>query len=579
MISSTASKLPSVERPWLKYFSDEVKKEVIAKETMYQRLVTANRDKLDRVAYDYLDMPATFAKLISDVEEAASAFAALGVKKGDIVACLSMSCPEVITAMYALNKLGAAILLLDPRRSPEEIKHFVGISKCKILMVTDIFYPNIERVIPNLNLQNVIVSKVGRSAGAAAKVVLAIRNKDIKISYGSYILSFDDFLKRGAGVKTSMVGYYEFDLAAITLSGGTTGTPKGIMITNRMVSTLVLDVHAMSSFKSKNTCTISIAPVFSSYGFICGTHMPLSYGHKTVVIPKPEADKFSKLFIKHKPGNITLVPGFYEKLVDNKRLKRTDMSFLVNAVSGGDSMSAGLEVKTNKFLKEHHAQLSSVSQGYGMSEMCSAVTVCTSTAYKFSSVGIPMLHVNLCICEPGTTKELGYYQPGEICTSGPSLMKGYLCNEEETNKAVLTHEDGTRWYHSGDMGFIDKDGFLFFTGRIKLSIPLPDGHKVFPIQLTDVVSKVPNVASCACVGVKDGKSEQGLWPVVAVVLKDKALKEQTLKDVKAALKCGVEERSQPIDIYEVDELPLIGMGKFDYKKIAEDYMTAHGISF
>ena len=478
--------------------------------------------------------------------------------------------------MYALNKLGAAIMLLDPRRSIEEIKYYTEVGHVEYLFVNDVFYKNIEPVIPELSLKKIVISPLGRSMDVISKSVLALKMRKLKIPYDENLLSYETFLKNGKGVQTEEVGNDEFELAAITFTGGTTGLPKGIMISNLMMTIITEDLRGLNADGGKFR-SMGIVPIFAAYGLACGTHGPLGLNAEVVLIALPDPEGFSKLFKKHKPTNIVLVPGFFEKLVDSKVVRNLNMSFLLSAASGGDTMSAGLEKRTNSFLKAHNAIYPHVAQGYGMSEMCSVVTVCYGKAYKPGSVGIPMIHVNLCICEPGTTKELGYGQSGEICASGPSLMLGYLNNKEETDKVIFIHEDGQRWIHSGDIGYLDEDGFLFFEGRIKRAIPRFDGHKVFPVQLENVISKVSNVAECACVGVKDGVHKEGQMPVVAVCLLDAAKEDETMKEIAKALKFGVEFRSQPLEVYTVKELPRLATGKVDYQKIADDYMASRGI--
>jgi len=568
--------LPSVEKPWLKFYSEEAQQNVVVRETIYERLVRYNKGKESVIALNYLDKDMTYKTMLAEIEEVAASFKAMGVKKGEIVACLMLTVPEAVIAMYALNKLGAAIMLLDPRRAAEEFKLYTTEGNVRFIMLQDIFYPRLKPILPELKMEKVIISPMARNAGMAEKLVLGYKTRKLTIDYSDKIITYDSFLALGKGVKTEAVGNSEFELAAVTFSGGTTGIPKGIMLSNLMMNAVTEGLACLND-KGVAFRSMGIVPIFTSYGLACAIHGPLAINAKVILIPNPDADKFGGLVKKYKPTNIVLVPGFYEKFIESKCMKGVDMGYNISCASGGDSMSPALEERVNAFLKEHGAPYPHVAQGYGMSEMCSIETVGYKKAYKFGSVGVPMMHVNLCICEPGTTKELGYNQEGEICGSGLTMMLGYLNNPEETARVLIEHEDGQKWIHSGDLGYIDEDGFLFFTGRLKRVIPRPDGHKVAPIQLEHVVSKVPNVEDCACVGVRDGVNKEGLMPVVALVLKDKAYSEPTIEAAYKALESGVEVRSMPMDIYVIDEMPRIGMGKIDYKAIANDYMDAHGI--
>lgn len=165
-------------------------------------------------------------------------------------------------------------------------------------------------------------------------------------------------------------------------------------------------------------------------------------------------------------------------------------------------MNAGLESKLNGFLRERGCKYP-LSQGYGMSEVSSAASCCCNGNFKSLSVGYPLLTTNVAIFKLGTTEELDYGEEGEICISGPYAMLGYLNNPEETEKVMVTHPDGTVWVHSGDLGCMDEDGFIFIKGRIKRMITCFDGHKIFPVQIESVIGMVNDVQSCAVVGVAD----------------------------------------------------------------------------
>ena len=570
--------LPSLERPWLKYYREKVVDSEIVEETLYQRLIRScsGAGREEKIALTYFDRDRSFRWLIDEADVAAAAFAAIGVKKGDIVACCAVCSPEVVAAMFALNKLGAAIMLLDPRRSPEEFKSYAADGRVRYFMVMDVFYPGFSKVLPELNAEKLIVLPMGRSAGIAAKLVLQYKCRKLEIPYDDTILSYSGFLTLGIGTSVRTVGYDEFELAAVTFSGGTTGIPKGIMLSNRMMNAVADDLGGMND-EGIEFRSMGIVPIFTSYGLACSIYGPLVLNARVILLPKPEPEKFGGMVKKYRPTNIVLVPGYFDAFMESREMQGVDMSFNISCASGGDSMSPALEERVNEFLRAHNAPYPHVAQGYGMSEMCSVETVCYGRAYKPGSVGIPMIHVNMCICRPGTTEELGYGQVGEICATGPSLFMGYLNHPEETDKVLILHDDGKKWIHSGDMGYMDEDGFLFFTGRIKRTIPRPDGHKVSPLQLESTVSAVENVAECACVGVKDGVHTEGQMPVVAVKLHDASKETETMEHIRAALLRDVEERSMPMDVYTVNELPRIGMGKIDYEKIATDYMQAHGI--
>ena len=233
-------------------------------------------------------------------------------------------------------------------------------------------------------------------------------------------------------------------------------------------------------------------------------------------------------------------------------------------------MNAGLEAKLNAFLADHGCKYP-LSQGYGMSEVSSAACCCCGGNFKSLSVGYPLLTTTIGIFKPGTCEELSYGEEGEICITGPSVMMGYLNNEQESRNVLRTHPDGMVWVHSGDLGVIDEDGFVFIKGRIKRMITRFDGHKVFPVQLEGMLGGVRNVESCAVVGVRDRSRAMGELPLAVIELENKAMQNETRKELNAFIESEVEERGRPCDIVFVDGMPYTGMGKVDYKKLAEDY--------
>ena len=565
------SNKPSVDRPWMKFYSEEARKAKLPEKTIYTYVKENNEDFRRNTAINYFDNKISYGSLFEYIDICAAAFAGLGIEKNDIVACCSATIPEMAMVLYGLNKIGASMLALDPRRSAAEIKQYVENGNARILMLLDIAYEHYADIIPELDVEKVVILSLDNFMPFAVRMLKKIKMPAPKIPYSDRIISWEQFLAVGRGKNVQTVEYGENDLVAIALTGGTTGTPKGVMLSNDGFNAIALDFEHCGVKYTRHQRFMNIIPAFTSYGIVASLHMPLSLGLEIIMFPKFDADKVGHFIKKYRPAHTLLVPAHYEKLMNSREMANGfDLSFFETAGSGGDTMNAGLEGKLNRFLKEHGCKYP-LSQGYGMSEVSSAASCCCAGHFKSLSVGFPLLTTVIGIFKPGTTEELDYGEEGEICISGPSIMMGYLNNPEETEKVMIKHPDGKTWVHSGDLGTLDSDGFLFIKGRIKRMITRFDGHKVFPIQLEGMLGGINNVLSCAVVGVKDRNRAMGELPLAVIELENKKVADETMAELEKFIEVEVEERGRPCDIVFVDEMPYTGMGKIDYKKLAEDY--------
>ena len=345
------------------------------------------------------------------------------------------------------------------------------------------------------------------------------------------------------------------------------------MLSNDGFNAIAFDFkHCGVSYK-RGQRFMDIIPMFASYGIVSSLHMPLTLGLEVVVIPKFDADKVGYYVKKYRPEHTLLVPAHYEKLMNSKEMAGGfDLSFFRTAGSGGDTMNAGLEAKLNSFLESRGCRYP-LSQGYGMSEVSSAASCCCNGNFKSLSVGYPLLTTTIGIFAPGTTDELDYGEEGEICIGGPSIMLGYLNNKAETDNVIRRHPDGTLWVHSGDIGSMDPDGFVYIKGRIKRMITRFDGHKVFPTHIESILGHHKSVLSCAVVGVNDVNNAQGQLPLAVVEIKpaESEMRYAIKAELMEMCRKEIESRAMICDIVFTDSMPHIGMGKIDYSRIADDY--------
>ena len=559
-------------KPWMKYYSSDVQAHQMPRKTVYSHLKDVNKGHLLNAAVNYYGNRISYGELIDMADKSANAFAALGVKQGDIVSFLSVAVPECIAAIYGLNKIGATANTIDPRMDVDSIRRMVRESTSEILVVIDVAFPKVEKIMQDIDQKKIIVQSATRSLPFIKKMAMKIMSKT-KIKYTNTVITWDKFIEGGKGTEATEAPYDGDATVVIAYTGGTTGFPKGVMLTNDGMNAVAHNFRYAGLAAKPGDTFLGIIPVFTSYGVVCGMHMPLTMGFELIPIPKFVPAELGKLVRDFKPNHMISTPAFYEMMMLSEEVKDLDLSFLITMGSGGDTMNEGLEAKLHAFMKRHNIKYP-LAQGYGMSEVSAAASFCVNAIYKPASVGIPSVTTTIGIFDPETGEELGFNEMGEICITGPSMMKGYYLRPEETADTKRLHADGQYWIHSGDVGYIDEDGFVFIKGRVKRMIVRFDGHKVFPVNMESIVSKYEFVRNCCVVPVDDMEHGQGQYPLIVVELHDAvdaAYRTRVCKTIYERTLAELEERGQPVAILAVDAIPLTGSGKNDFKALEVEY--------
>lgn len=571
MSETVARPRVSQEKVWMKYYPAEAQELSIPEHTLYSYLKELNKDHLDNTALNYYGAKISYRTLIASIDETANAFAALGVKAGDQVSFLSVAIPECIAAVYAVNKLGATANMIDPRLDKESICEMIRHSGSRILVAINVAFPKVRPIMDKIDQDMILVQSPTRSLPFIKKVLKNIITKT-DVSYSDKVIRWDDFLAKGKGVTAEEAPYVGDSMAAIAHTGGTTGFPKGVMLTNDSMNCVSLNFQYAGLDAHPGDKFLGIIPVFTSYGIVCGMHMPLTMGFELIPIPQFAPTTIGKLVKQFRPNHMISTPAFYELLMDSRETRNMDLSFLITMGSGGDTMNEGLEGRLNQFMKEHNIKYP-LAQGYGMSEVSAAASFCVNDIFKSASVGIPSVMTTVSIFDPETGEELDYGQTGEICITGPTIMKGYYNRPEETANVLRLHDDGQLWVHSGDVGYMDEDGFVFILGRIKRMICRFDGHKVFPVTIESMVSEHTGVRNCCVIGVNDRGHGQGQYPLILVMFYDDTDKAAACKEIYEDVMARCEERGKPVALLTVDEIPLTGSLKNDSVRLGQKYET------
>lgn len=560
----------SQAKPWLKYYDQKFIDQTLPALSAFEYVCQRSKNHLNDTALEYYGRKFTYADLIVNVKKTAAALRGAGVKKGDIVTVVSIMTPEIIALFYAADMIGATLNLVDPRYSVEGIREYIEEVDSHLLVCLNVVYERCRQAAKRTNVEKVIVLSPADSLPPVMAVGYKLTTPD-KNKYASNVIRWKQFIKGGEGQSTAAEPYDPDHACVVVHTGGTTGSPKGVMLTDDCFNGIALQFQAYPKLFHRGQKLMNVMPPFIAYGFACGIHLPLVLGFTVIIIPNLDPAKLGSLVLKYKPEHMFGVPTHYQQLAADPKLRDKDLSFIINYAAGGDSLSRGAEQTVNDFLAAHGARYP-IAKGYGMTEVSSAATVAAGLDNKPGSVGIPMVNTVVAAFEPGTDQELPIGQRGELCISGPCLMKGYYNKPEETAILLRRHPDGRVWAHTGDMGYLDEDGFVYLDSRIKRMIIRHDGFKVFPSMIENVVSRHPAVHQCSVVGCADKDHTQGRLPFVYIVLKSDttAKKKQVIRELERMCAEELPEYVQPVAYKFISSMPMTPVGKVDYRQLEAD---------
>ena len=565
-------KRKDIPKPWSKYYTDEEMEIKIPNISLYKQLKNTADKYPDNYAYRYLGKNVTYKKFIKQIDKAALSFKELNIKKGDVVTFCMPNIPEVIIGFYALNKLGAIANMVHPLSSEEEIKEAVVSTKSKYLVMVDIFYDKIKNTLKGTQLKNVIYVSPSNSMNLLLKVGYKLINigKYKKFPRDRFYMSWKKFIRKSNNSKQIITQKYGKDAPAVILhSGGTSGKPKNVVLQNRAFLMAVEQEKIFLKYLNVGDSVLAIMPNFHGFGLSVCMHSTMTIGFTSILVPQFDARKFDILFKKNRPTVVLGVPTLFEALIKNDNVKNLDLSFLKMAICGGDMLPNILEDKVNNYFKEHNST-AKITQGYGMTEALAAVCLGIADINKSGSIGIPLPGNNIKIIDPSTRKTNPYNVVGEICINTKALMMGYLNNETETNQALQIHDDGHVWLHSGDLGYMDEDGFIFCKGRIKRMI-ITSGYNVYPSHIEEVIESHPAVLQCTVVGVPHPYKQE--VPKAFIVLKEGYFSLLVKNEIKEHCKKNLAKYMVPKEIVFRKKLPKTKLGKVDFKKLQSDVGT------
>lgn len=564
------NKKNNIKTPWLKYYKEGVPAHLnYPKGTMVGYFLEAVARYPENIAIEYYGRTYTYRAFYEMIRDTAKSLKSQGVKEGDTIAICMPNTPEAILMFYAVNMVGALVSLIHPLSAEKEIQNYINGSGATFLLSLDLVYDKVHNIVDNTCIKKIVIASAGDSLKTIKKFLYKFKNRGTvpKIELTDDIMTWNEFINYGydyQGEIACLKGAN--DPAVILYSGGTSGDPKGILLTNMNFNALALSCHKMIEQSGEGESILAILPIFHGFGLGVCIHTTLGCGMRVVLVPNFNPKDFGKLLHKHKISIVCGVPSLFESLTKTS-MGKNDLSKLKSAISGGDFMSKDLKNKVDTYFREHGSN-AEIRVGYGLTEASAAICVTPTGEYRESSIGVPFPDTYIKVVRVGTHDEVPYGEDGEICISGPTVMMGYLNNLEETIQTLQIHEDGRTWLHTGDVGSMDKDGFVYFKQRVKRII-ISNGYNLYPSYIETIINSHPDVFTSTVIGIPHPKKVQ--VAKAYIVLKDGV---KPSKDVEKSIRLHCEKNlarySLPA-VYEFREsLPKTLVGKVAYRELEKE---------
>ena len=538
--------------------------------SMFEAVAAIAEKYPNNVAFDFMGRSTTYKTLVKEIEQCAKALKTIGVREGDRVTIAMPNCPQAIQMFYAVNLVGGICNMIHPLSAEKEIEFYLNASESVTAITLDQFYNKFENIRHNTKVVNIIIASIKDELSKPVKAgyMLTEGRKVKKIPDDAPVIRWKDFLHLSChcfyNYKVERKGS---DPAVILYSGGTTGTTKGILLSNKNFNALGQQVIAANPMFNPGDKMLAAMPLFHGFGLGVCVHTMLSQGGRCILIPRFTAETYAKQIVKYKCNFIAGVPTLYEALLRLPSMENADLSSLKGVFSGGDSLSIELKKKFDKFLYDHNAKIQ-IREGFGTTECVTASCLTPPHMAKEGSIGLPFPDTYYKIVEPGTDKEVPYGTEGEILIAGPTVMMEYVGHPEETAQTLRKHDDGLTWIYTGDLGTMDNEGFIYFRGRAKRMI-ITSGYNVYPGQLENIIDAHEFVHMSCVIGVPDPYKMQ---KVKAFVMLKPGVPEspETKEAILAYCRKNIAKYAMPYDIEFRAELPKTLVGKVAYRKLEEE---------
>ncbi|MBQ6735526.1 MAG: AMP-binding protein [Lachnospiraceae bacterium] len=566
----------TAKTPWAKSCGDVPMHLEYFQGSIYDAVERTAEQYPNAVAFDFMGKSTTYKTMVENINACAKSLRTLGVRKDDRVTIAMPNCPQAIYMFYAVNLVGAVANMIHPLSAEKEIEFYLNESQSVTAITLDQFYHKFEKIRANTQIYNIIIASIKDALSKPLKAgyMLTEGRKMQKIPQDAPVIRWKEFMRLGNhcfyNYKTQRSAN---DTAAILYSGGTTGTTKGIELTNLNFNALGQQVVASAEVFRPGDKMLAAMPIFHGFGLGVCIHTMLSQGGRCILVPRFTPQSYAKLITKYRCNLIAGVPTLFEALLRLPSMEHADLSSLKGVFSGGDSLSIELKKKMDKFLLDHKAAIQ-VREGYGTTETVTACCLTPRDRYKEGSIGLPFPDTYIKIVKPDTEEEVPYGEEGEILLAGPTVMKCYMDKPEETAKTLRHHADGLTWVYTGDLGAMDEEGFVYFKGRAKRMI-VSSGYNIYPAQMENIFDAHEKVQMSCVIGVPDELKIQAVK--VFVMLKPEYKPGEEIKEeLMAYAREHVAKYAMPKEIEFRNELPKTLVGKVAYRQLEEEEAAKTG---
>ena len=569
---------PSKEKPWLKYYDYDTEKLEIPNMSIYQMASLYNKDRLDNIALDIRTgknnfkkgVTITYREYLKRMREFAKSLSLLGVKENEIISLVLPNIIESRVSIYGSNILGATPYAITPLLAPEKFNTIIEENNIQNIFMFSMFYEKYKNVLNIRKYKNVIFLDGMETMPTFLKTYLRFKN-NIKVPTGDNFISYEEFIREGKKLKKEITPYYDEEHTAIIVgTSGTTGVPKGVCLTDKNLNAAATS-HISTGLFEENDVFLDVLLQSIAYG-VSAMHYTTCGGLKSVLIPELVSDKLAYLLKTINPDHFLGGPIHCLNIAKSEEFKRGELKPIKNYVSGGATLKKELEKKLNKVdenFKENGTRSDLfVRQGLGSTENTGGGLYQMPGSYKFGSVGIPLPLNTIGIFTPNTDIELPFNTMGELCITGPCVMKEYLNNEKETNKVLKKHSDGKVWLHMGDIGYIDEDGCFFHKHRLS-DIFMRRGFNVHPGKITELLNTIPEIKAVGVIVVEHPIEE--MVPIACISLYNEFDNDKVKEKIENICKNNLDDMAIPYEYVYMEELPLNAGGKVNIPLLKSMY--------
>ncbi len=582
----------SIDRQWLKNYDAEKLLLTMPKKSMFEYFRDSVSDNLDLIGVDLRmslvnDFKTSirvlkYKQILEEIVTIACGLKEYGLTENDILLEMLPNFIESRESIYAGNGVGSTVYPISPMIPTTKFEEIIKDDRISTVMIYGDFYDKFKEQLDDPSIKQIIYLNGIESFNPIMKFAAKRKDKEGKLNIPNdkRIITWDSILKAGKkyrrknGIKTykDFKPYYkDGHIAIIVGTSGTTGIPKGACLTDFAINACDFSEEIPKPFEAGE---LNLDVLIQSIAYGVGImHHTMCGGLRNIIIPELITDRTAELIKLFHPDHFSGGPVHYNNIMHSEEFKNGELSIPKNYLSGGASLDKKIEQTLNGNVDETYVEPKEgetkvfVRQGLGSTENTGTGVFTTRGSYKLGSVGIPIALSNCAIFKKGTDEELPVGELGEICMCGPTMMKEYFNNEEETKRVILTHSDGTKWLHLGDEGYMDKDGNVYITDRYK-NIFMRNGFNVHPNKIREVILKCPLVIDCCVAGV-DHPQEMTV-PVAFIVLKEGADKESVKTMLDKMCYNNLEEYYIPYEYVFVKELPMNLGGKYMTDKLIKD---------